>query len=79
MTFVGKRLVFKELIVDVFVSLGFGKFSHVVFILIAPSELISTSEEEPKKPMKLYSEVNLNSKFYFPVSFPSVWSRLLFV
>lgn len=65
-------------LIVLFASTGLGKFSQVVFILMAPSELIYSSEEEPKKPIKLYKEVKLISNLFI-ATLPKFFSSPLFV
>jgi hypothetical protein len=45
---------------------------------MAPSELIFSSEEEPKKPIKLYKEVKLISNLFI-ATLPKFFSSPLFV
>lgn len=65
-------------LIVLFASTGLGKLSQVVFILMAPSELIYSSEEEPKKPIKLYKEVKLISNLFI-ATLPKFFSSPLFV
>jgi len=73
-----KFVVDEVSLIVLFASTGLGKFSQVVFILIAPSELIYSSEEEPKKPIKLYKEVKLISNLFI-ATLPKFFSSPLFV
>ena len=65
-------------LIVLFSSTGLGKFSQVVFILMAPSVLIFSSLEEPEKPIKLEKELKLISNLFI-ATLPKFFSSPLFV